>query len=219
MSWWSYVNGTITVEPMGSTQAEKRYILETILNHLPLVTGSERDMDVYIVQKNGHNSSSSCDEFGEHTDNLVDRYDCHNHRTGWLNVQTEYMIVVNGSFRDRYFADTFREFMNWLCRLAKRVQVNDILVRINDYEKQYVINDICSIDSPYSQMEEYPSWCKESDGEPCWCEYLLWERAKDSMYPMLLGYKYYNDPENDAEVERRMEYKKRRKNKEARNET
>ena len=31
-------------------------------------------MDVYIIQKNGYNSSLSHDEFGERTNNLVDRY-------------------------------------------------------------------------------------------------------------------------------------------------
>lgn len=62
MSWWSYIHGTIEVFPMGRTQAEKRYILDTVLDHLPRVTGSEGDMDVYVIQKNGYNSSSSCDE-------------------------------------------------------------------------------------------------------------------------------------------------------------
>lgn len=71
MSYWTYVNGTITVSPMGRTQAEKEYILKTVLNHLPLVTGSERDMNVYIIQKNGSNTCSSCDEFGEVTNNLL----------------------------------------------------------------------------------------------------------------------------------------------------
>jgi hypothetical protein len=55
-------------------------------------------------------------------------------------------------------------------------------------------------------MEEYPSWSKESDGEPCWCEHLMWDNAKNSDYPMLLEYKYFSDEENDAEVERRMKY-------------
>ena len=36
----------------------------------------------------------------------------------------------------------------------------------------------------------------------------LWDRAKNSDYPMLLGYKYFIDEENDKEVERRMEYEK-----------
>ena len=213
MSWWTYVTGTITVEPMGRTQAEKRYILETVLNHLPLVTGSEKDMDVYIIQKNGTNSSSSCDEYGEHTNNLINRYGCHDYEKGWLEIQREYILVVNGSFRDRVFNETFREFMNWLCRLAKRVSINNILVRVQGWDKQYVINDNCDWNSPYSQMEEYPSWCKESNGEPCWAEHLMWDRAKDSDYPMLLAYKYFDDPDNDSEVERRMEYLRCRKEK------
>ena len=46
MSFWTYLTGTVTVRPMGRTQAEKRYILDTVLEHLPLVTGSEKDMNV-----------------------------------------------------------------------------------------------------------------------------------------------------------------------------
>lgn len=206
MSLWTYINGTITVEPMGRTQAEKRYILETVLNHLPLVTGSEGDMDVYIIQKNGTDSSSSCDEYGDQTNNLVNRYGEHDYEDGWLDIQRKYILVVNGNFRDREFDETFREFMNWLCRLAKRVSIDDILVRIQGWDKQYIINDSCSWDSPYRQMEEYPSWCEESGGEPCWAEHLMWDRAKNSSYPMLLAYKYFADPENDAEVERRREF-------------
>lgn len=206
MSWWTYINGNIVVEPMGRTQAEKRYILETVLNHLPLVTGSEKDMDVYIIQKNGTNSSCSCDEYGDHTNNLIDSYGGHSFSKGWLRVQDEYILVVDGAFRDREFNDTFREFMKWICRLSKRVSVNDLLVRIHDYEKSYVLENNNISDSPYYAMNEWPSWCKESNGEPCWVEHLMWERAKNSEYPMLLAYKYYNDPENDAEVERRIKY-------------
>lgn len=206
MSWWTYINGTITVRPMGRTQAEKRYILETVLNHLPLVTGSERDMNVYIIQENGTNSSSSCDEYGEITNNLTDSHGRHSQERGWLRVQDNYILVVNGNFRDREFSETFREFVNWLCRLAKRVSIEDILVRICGYDKEYVINDRCNYDSPYSLMNERPSWCEESNGEPCWAEHLMWDRAKNSDYPMLLAYKYFADPENDAEVERRREF-------------
>ena len=213
MSWWTYITGTITVKPMGRTQAEKRYILDTVLSHLPLVTGSERDMEVYTIQKNGTNSSSSCDEYGERTNNLTDFYGNHDQKRGWLRVQDEYILVVNGAFRDREFNETFREFMKWLCRLSKRVPVYDVLVRIYDYYKSYVIDNYNISDSPYSAMNEWPSWCEESNGEPCWAEHLMWDRAKDSDYPMLLAYKYFDDPENDAEVERRMEYLRGRKEK------
>lgn len=121
MSWWTYLTGTITVEPMGRSQAEKRYILDSVLNHLPLVTGSEEDMQIYVIQKNGTNSSCSCDEYGERTNNLVDSYGCHSYHRGWLKTQDEYIVCVDGSFRDREFNETFREFMKWLCRLSKRV--------------------------------------------------------------------------------------------------
>ena len=204
MSYWTYINGTITVNPMGRTQAEKRYILETVLNHLPLVTGSEGDMDVYIIQKNGTNSSSSHDEYGQMSDHLTDRYGFYD-RNGWLRVQEEYILAVNGSLRDRQFNETFREFMKWLCRLSKRVWVKNVLVRINDYDKQYIINE-SNLDYHFSDMNEDPSWSKDSGGEPCWCEHLMWDRVKNSDYPMLLAYKYFSDEENDAEVERRMKY-------------
>ena len=208
MSMWTYISGTIVASPMGRTQAEKRYILETVLNHLPLVTGSEEDMHTYIIQKEGYNSSCSCDEYGEHTNNLIDRYGCHNSQRGWLRVQNDYIVVIDATLRDRYFHETFREFMKWLCRLAKRVDLSGILVKIGSYDKEYVINDDCHMDSPYYQMSEYPSWTEKSDGEPCWCEHLMWENAKNSEYPMLLAYKYFNDPENDAEVQRRRVYHK-----------
>lgn len=204
MSSWTYINGSITVIPLGRTQAEKRYILETVLNHLPLVTGSEGDMDVYIIQKNGTNSSSSCDEYGQMSNNLTNSYGCHD-RNGWLEVQEEYILTVNASLRDRHFDETFREFVKWLCRLSKRVWVRDVLVRINGYDKQYVINEY-DFDSHYSNMYEDYSWSKDSDGEPHWCEHLMWERAKNSNFPMLLEYKYFNNEENNAEVERRRKW-------------
>ena len=85
MSYWTYINGTITVCPMGRTQLEKRYILETVLSHLPRVTGSEGDMNTYIIQKNGYSGSYSCDEFGQVTNNLTDWYG-NKSRNGWLQT-------------------------------------------------------------------------------------------------------------------------------------
>ena len=141
MSYWTYINGTIIVRPMGRTQPEKRYILETVLNHLPRVTGSEGDMNVYIIQKNGHNSSCSCDEFGEVTNNLLDRYGYKSRSRGWLQTQDEYILVVNAALRDREFEQTYREFMKWFVRLCKRVGCEDVLVEIKGYDKSAIIKD------------------------------------------------------------------------------
>lgn len=205
MSSWTYINGTITAEPLGRTQAEKRYILETVLNHLPHVTGSEGDMDVYIIQKNGYNSSLSCDEFGERTNNLVDIYGNKSFDRGRMRVQDEYILVVNAALRDREFDQTYKEFIKWLVRLCKRVMCEDILVEIKGYDKSTVIKDrniqnkAYSWQSVFDGLFEAPSWCNNTE-EPNWTEYLMWDRAKDSDYPIKLAYKYFNDEENDKEM-------------------
>jgi len=208
MSYWTYVNGNIVVSPMGRTQAEKRYILETVLDHLPFVTGSESNMNVYIIQKNGYNSSSSHTEFGEWGG-------YRNWKTLSTKVQDKYILVVDGSLRDREFEQTYKEFQKWLCRLAKRVDIEDVLVEVIGFEKSTIIRNPRlkgkqSWETMYGQMNEKPTWCY-NDGEihePNWCEYLMWNRAKDSTFPMMLEYKYFNDEENDKEVERRIKYMK-----------
>ena len=203
MSYWTYIHGTIEVSPLGRTQEEKEYILKTVLNHLPRVTGSEGDMDIYINQENGHTTSCSCDEHENCTNNLINRYGDKSYR-GWLEMQDHFLITVNASLRDREFDETYREFIKWLIRLSKRVYVEDILVRIKGYSKATVLN--FNWQSCFYEMFEQPSWSKKSDGEPTWCEYLMWNYMKDYRYPMLLGYKYYSDEENDKEVERRREF-------------
>lgn len=215
MSYWTYINGTIYVLPMGRTQAEKRYILDTVLSHLPIVSGSERDMNIYVIQKNGYSSSSFHDEFGQRS--FMDYWG------DASRMQDTYILVVEASLRDRQYSETYRMFQKWLCRLAKRVQVDDVLVEIHDFSNQALIRN--TNDFAYSQMFEDPTWRNipnfhklglnrklkkfhpESEyTEPNWCEYLMWNRAKDYDFPMMLAYKYFNDEENDKEVERRIDY-------------
>ena len=167
MSYWTYITGTITVSPIGRTQAQKRYILDTVLAHLPIVSGSERDMNVYVIQKNGHNSSSSCDEFGERTNNLTNRYGNRTRNRGMLRTQDEYILVVDAALRDREFNQTYREFMKWLVRLGKRVMIDHILVKISGYDKTTVIKDRSVQNEKYSwqnvfdNLFENPSWTND----------------------------------------------------------
>lgn len=185
MSSWTYINGTIIVSPMGRTQHEKTYILNTVLDHLPRVTGSEGDIDIYINQKNGTNSSCSADEFGYCTNNLIDSYGNKSQRNGWLRTQDEYILTVDASLRDREFSETLKEFNNWLCRLAKRLLIEDILIKIRGYEKSTLISD----KRPYKDMFEYPSWSVygEKKNSENWCEYLMWEEVRDDEDNLLCG--------------------------------
>ena len=212
MSSWSYIRGTIEVRPMGRTQAERTYILSTVLDHLPVVAGSEEDMQIFVNLEKGDNESSSCDEHGMETNNLKDRYG-NRDRRGWLRLQSSYHLDIIAYLRDVEFDEAYRAFMKWLCRLAKRVQVEDVLVRVYDgYKRALIDTPHLGVDNKYLAMFEPPTWCSDSNDEypePNWCEYLMWDRAYDSDYPMMLGYKYFNDKDNDNEVERRIDYLRR----------
>lgn len=179
MSMWTYVNGVITVSPAGRTQAEKTYILQTIIDHLPKVTGSEGDMDIYIVQKKGCNCSSNCNEFDEYV--------------GDFQVQDSYMLILEGSLRDRLYEQTFKELNTFLNRLAERLRVKDILVKLKDYDKEYIFKDY----KPYFEMYEEPSWSNEN-GNIAWWEYLMWDSSPNYALPLKLSAKYAED-EDDAD--------------------
>ena len=174
MSAWTYITGVITVSPMGRTQAEKRYVLDTVLDHLPNVTGSEEDMYIDVLQCGGYDGVSNLDEFDLQTDNLRDRFGRRSRENGRMWTQDKYLVVLHGHFRDRSFNRTFREFNNWICRLAKRVSVDDVLVKLHDsFGKSYIFENTHDV---YGEMYEWSSWCRdEGDTGHNWCEYLLWK--------------------------------------------
>lgn len=173
MSWWTYVNGLIMVEPAGCTQPEKRYVLETVLAHLPKVTGSEEDMKIHIIQKEGYSGSANFNEFFE----TVYRED--------FKTQDCYYLILEGQFRDRMYEQTFRELNKFLNRLAKRVYVDDILIRLTGWDKEIVISN----SDPYQDMYEYSA--DSNKDEPAWWEYLLWDRdSSGGSYPEKLTHKY-----------------------------
>lgn len=194
MSSWVNINGIVRVLPLGRTMAEERYILETVLDHLPVVTGSERDMTVQIVKADQYfRSSSQINEFGEHCNNLNDiRYnkkDC---------SDDGFFLVLDGALRDREFSQSYRELMRWLCRLAKRVIVCKVLVEIECRGRTEIITDK---NEAFFQMFETGIWAS-GNGEPTWCEYLMWTEA-ESGKPMILEYKY-NRSSPDSKLVRQL---------------
>lgn len=193
MSWWTNVIGVVEVDVPGRTQAEIRYVLESVLDHMPRVTGSEKDMNVYVTQEAGHNCSSSCDEFGFRTNNLRDAYGDKCMKHGWLETQSVYALTVEGTLRDREFERTKREFMKWICRLSKRLHVFSVVVKIWDGVQSLVISSA----APYNQMFEW------KDGEKRWTEYLFWERDPESDWPLKLADKYFDDSRIREELKRR----------------
>lgn len=194
MSCWTTVRGTLGVIPMGETDPHRRYVLETVLAHLPAVTGSEGDMNVYINLSNIGYSHSDCDEFGEMTNNLKTRDGRRDRLHGWRKESEHFLLTLEGHLRDRERSETYRELMKWLCRLSKRVIVDDLLVRVESSWEPALI-----IDNPVPFFEMFEPHHGIADGDPAWYEFMLWERA-DSGLPRLLEYRKHRDAYNDRVV-------------------
>ena len=202
MSFWTYVRGYIKVYCVGRTQPEIEYILKSVLDHMPRITGSEGDVVVHIVKEDGESSSSSYDEYYDCTNNLVNSYGDKSYKNGWLETQSNFYLFLEGSLRDRQFEQTYRETMKFLCRLAKRIDVRDILIKVQGYQQSVIIDDA----KPFDEMYENPSWCNDTH-EPAWWEHLMWKRYKDSALPLSLLVKYYADEEADTEWEKQLRNK------------
>ena len=169
MSTWQNITGVVEVQPIGDTQHMKRYVLESVLGHLPKVTGSEGNMKVHIVRKSGHSSSASYNEFMEDLYFRQDA-DC----DGWMRTQDSYLLVLEAALCDRYFGQTLHELTRWLNRLAKRVRVTDILVRLSGVDEGFSKKEAVFANAePFCQMLEPFSWEEESGGVPAWTQYLL----------------------------------------------
>lgn len=156
MSNWTYVRGLIELDVPGRTQAEKDYILQTVINHLPKVTGSEKGMDIHIVKARGYDMSSNRDEL----DNPV-----------WdFKTQSRYFLVLDGNLRDRCYEETFKELNKFLNRLAKRLMIDSAYVQLNDIGINYNSYTFTNKNNCYGNM---------FDSENPWYDYLMWEWKDD----------------------------------------
>lgn len=154
MSSWTYVTGLIEVDVPGRTQAEIDYILQTVLNHLPKVTGSEGDMDIHTVRASGHNSFKNFDEF-------------YNWVPECIETQSRYFLVLDGNLRHREYENTFEELNVFLNRLAKRIRVLSLLVKLQGYKHSYIFTNKTDC---YSNMYEF---------DDPWWGYLMWDFEDD----------------------------------------
>lgn len=150
MSMWTYIRGLIELDVPGRTQAEKDYILQTVIDHLPKVTGSERNMEIHTVRAYGHDMWSNRDEL----DNLSLDF----------KTQSKYFLVLDGSLRDRHYEDTFKELNKFLNRLAKRIYI----------ESMY-INLLGIFPQSYMFTNENDCYSRMFDNENPWYDYLMWE--------------------------------------------
>lgn len=136
MSRWTHVMGTVLVDTVAQSDAQATFMTHTVLEHLPLITGSERNVRPYFIIPEGPNWSLENDEFGNKSNLCTDPY------CGTFEVQTQRLVVVHGELRDRLFEQTLRETTNWLARLSSRLCVTYCLVSVrDDQHRQFIFND------------------------------------------------------------------------------
>lgn len=137
MSYWTGVFGTICVSVPGLTQPHKDFIIQTVMDHLPRVTGDEGNMKVNINKLDGYDDIAPYDVDG---------------RRRRMKMQSGYLISISASLRDRFFEQTLREFTEWLCRLSKRLIVVDILVSVRGIDDEALFEPgYCFDDAPYRE--------------------------------------------------------------------
>lgn len=140
MSKWTHIIGTIEIDVPGNAQYECEYNLQSVLNHLPIVYGSEENMYISAIKKPGYTTvSSNTDEF-DNFSNLAK-----NGKGKWFEYQTRYLLILNGDLRDTTFETTYRSLVKCLCKIAKNffVVFMDILITEDNGKKGHIS---CSID-------------------------------------------------------------------------
>lgn len=155
--------GTIEVWVDGETSAESRYIMDTVLNHLPDPMRHECMYDFQVFTNElGSGVYSTFDEFG----NYVYAYQ----KSPRLEHKRPGGFLLN-IFGDNFgsYKDPLHILIKWLTRLAKRVYVEGGVFRFFD--------EVFSEDGDYVlRLDDRWSGIYQSDG---WVNRLLRPRYKD----------------------------------------
>lgn len=150
MSRWTDVIGAVRVSAYEETTEACEYVIKNCLNHLPKIDGSERPVSFWVTSEPAHSTFCNCDEFYQHS----------NLGTGWdssFDVQTNFIITLSGSLRDRVFETTYKDVIKWLNRLSKRLQIRYLCIRVSEEDHTAVITS-----SEWRENFEYEtSWSKK----------------------------------------------------------
>ena len=109
MSLWCYVRGIIVADTFAEYTPAALYRAQSVVDHLPRISGSEGDAQFYIVTKRGHNQTM----FG-------------------FEAQSQVLISICGDLRDSWLPQTLPEVTKALARLASRLSIDTCLVSVED---------------------------------------------------------------------------------------
>lgn len=127
MSLWCFVRGIIVADTFAEYTPEALYRAQSVVDHLPRITGSEGQAQFYVTTKRGHNiSMCGSDELHQQSNLGAGR------RGGIFRAQSQVLISVCGDLRDRWLPQTLPEVTKALSRLASRLSIDTCLVLVED---------------------------------------------------------------------------------------
>lgn len=126
MSMWTYVRGVILVDTWADYTPAALYQAQSVVDHLPRITGSEGPVQFYVTSRRGYNMVRFCDEYDQQSNLGEGRFQ------DKFKSQSEVLITLCGNLRDRMLPQTLRETTRALTRLASRLDVGTCLVSIED---------------------------------------------------------------------------------------
>ena len=109
---WTHVTGCIYVDTMHNSKNIKKYV-EKILKDVPLITGSERNADIFINPLSGYNTSVF------NGDNIED-------------FQTCAAITIVADLRDREMEKTQEEIVGFINFIRDKFLIIDTSLRLTD---------------------------------------------------------------------------------------
>lgn len=128
MSTCTHVLGTMEIDVYGCAQYECEYNLKKVLEHLPIVYGSEENMYITSFIKPGYGTvSSNTDEF-DNFSNLAK-----NGKGKLFEFQTRYILVLSGDLWDTTYEQTYRSIVKCIRKIIKNFFL--VSMNINIYEE------------------------------------------------------------------------------------
>jgi hypothetical protein len=115
MSVWTYVTGAIAIDTYSEEAIEK---VEDFLSTAPKITGSERNVDIFINQPTGYNVSES----------RLSKDD----RLVWDRYETRVIITLHGTLRDREIIETQKEVELFIQALEERFDIDYKSILVTD---------------------------------------------------------------------------------------
>lgn len=135
---WAHIHGVLTVWPEGRTITEQEYVLKTVLEHQPMIWQDGGIMETIVSQSAYPNAWAGGDRF-ENESNLI--YTKQNQDPdGAFEFNTEFFVILDAHIRHDSFDETYRRLVRWLCRFARRIWIDEILVHVYEYGRSTLIN-------------------------------------------------------------------------------